>query len=407
MVAFASKIIAWLFVTRVLGFQAIDVMIPFRNPAIQSSVQNSIEPIGPYQPIAPIEYRIPIGSQIQPSGDSILLMTKDQVASFLIPTGTWTTLVDQIPGKIINVDALGRIWAHNDDGTAVFVWVDGDWQDRSQGWAAPGLLPLRSEIMLDDLNQVWLATSQDVRRFDGDGWTILTPADMGMPPPEIEEGFSTFNLSYITELEQIWVYTCDWIGPGPNSGRGVRWFDGDSWHGAESPVANGCATSLDADQQGNLWVGMDTGLWRYAISADEWLHFPTPDVPEGWNFFGFVNQLNLAPNGDPWVTMQLCGGASCFGGVARYQVSASTGTWSLIGEAAHDDDRMNIFVFGAADTVWLFTENGLSIVVDDFPDYMAPLYAWDVSTDSGGNTWVGAYFEGQNYLWKLDAGNAE
>ena len=61
-----------------------------------------------------------------------------------------------------------------------------------------------------------------------------------MGPPVGEDLDIVFGVA-ILESGTVWVRECEWGGPGPFGGRGVRWFDG-SWHGADSPVASGCAT---------------------------------------------------------------------------------------------------------------------------------------------------------------------
>lgn len=388
-------------------FRRISWLLVLIFMALQLALQpvESNETAGPFQAVAPIDLPVTIGSQLRTFDDEIIwLITGGQVASFQMETDTWEILFDEYPGELIDVDTLGRVWVLGDGGAEISVWRGGQWSsyDQAQGWSALKSSPIRGGIAISHLDQVWLATPEDVRVFDGQRWMIFSPEDMNMPPPEIEDGYSEFNLTYVSGVNQIWVSECDWIGPGPNGGRGVRWYDGTTWKGVESPVATGCATALQEDEQGDIWVGLDSGLWRFNILSEEWQHYPTPDPPEGWNRFGFVNQLNLAPDGDPWVTMQLCDGASCFGGLARYHLSA--GEWTLLGEVEREEGYFNRFIFDVDKTPWLLTDAGLYKIVADVPEYIAPLSVWDVVVENDGDTWVGAYFEGQNYLWKLVTG---
>jgi hypothetical protein len=114
---------------------------------------------------------------------------------------------------------------------------------------------------------------------------------------------------------------------------------------------------------------MDSGLWRYTPNTGEWKQYPTPDSPMEWNRFGFVDQLAIAPNGDPWVSYALCGGASCFGPIARFHIHEEN--WVLIGEI--DESTLNRFVFDAEETTWLVIEAGVFRISDNVPEFVAPL----------------------------------
>ncbi|MBU1660812.1 MAG: hypothetical protein KKD28_04995 [Chloroflexi bacterium] len=359
-----------------------------------------VEDLAPFRPVAPIDLPIGWRPRLHAFGDgSVWLASSENVATFQASTGDWGILVADFPGEFIDLDAYGRVWAASEDGSQISVWSGGVWTsfDETRGWLPVPSRPVSREVVIDHLGQAWLATSQDVRVFDGDQWTVYTPEDMGMGPPEFEELMASFGVTFVESVEQIWVYECDWIGPGPDGGRGARWFDGQSWKGGTAPVANGCATAVQEDDGGNIWVGMETGLWRYTPSTDQWKHYPPPDVPGGWNRFGFVDNLTIAPNGDPWVSMALCGGASCFGAIAHYHVSGEA--WTLLGEVNQDNSISHI-VFDADQTPWLFTEAGAFEISADSPELVAPLYAWVITTDINGDIWLGANYEGQNYLWR-------
>jgi hypothetical protein len=309
--------------------------------------------------------------------------------------------MDELPGDLIDLDASGHIWAAGEEGESIYLWGGEQWSsfDQSQGWLPVMARPVSRKVLIDGGGQTWLATQGDVRAFEGQGWLVYTPAEMGMGPPEYEDGISSFGIAYLERVGQIWVYQCDWMGPGPSGGRGVRWFDGVAWHGADSPVARGCATAVEEDAQGHIWMSLEDNLWRYTPATDGWQQFPPPETPEGWNRFGFVDSLSLAPDGDPWVAMVLCGGASCYGGVARYHIH--DGVWTQIGEDEHDS-FINRFVFDGNGTTWLFNEKGLFKINQNIPKFVAPLFAWNFTTDLDGNLWVAADYAGQSYLWKQE-----
>jgi len=111
----------------------------------------------------------------------------------------------------------------------------------------------------------------------------------------------------------VWVGGWDATPFGPSlvGGPGARWFDGEAWQGADSPVvASGSVTDIEVDTAGNIWVGMVDDLWRYT-PGDGWIRFtPPPDAPGG---FLVITDIGLSPSGTPWITTLQCGGAGCGG----------------------------------------------------------------------------------------------
>jgi hypothetical protein len=372
---------------------------PSLTPSLTPSpTSTQVQAFPPFSGVAPIDMLVGVGSRLRAFDDgSIWLIADESVAIFHADTGTWETLVDDLPGDLIDVDVEGRVWVSSEDGTQIHVWEGSVWisYDQSSGWIPSLDRPVSRKLVSDHLGQVWLATPIDVRRFDGEKWTVFTPDDMGMAPTEFEDRYPSFDVAFIESSEQIWVSTCDWFGPGPNGGRGVRWFENGFWKGATSPVANGCATKVREDDQGNIWVGMDSGLWRYTPDTGQWKQYPTPGILEGWNRFGWVDQLEIDPHGDPWVAMGLCGGASCFGGIAYYHIQNES--WIQIGEV--DNGFFSYTVFDAEGNIWLFTEAGAFEVEENVPEFFAPLYVWAVAVDVGGDIWLGAYYESMDFLW--------
>ena len=171
-----------------------------------------------------------------------------------------------------------------------------------------------------------------------------------------------------------------------------------TWHGADSPVASGCATTIVEDNSGNVWLGVEENLWRYAPSSGAWTEFAPPEPPiEGR--FGFLDDLAVDPSGDPWPMIVICGGASCYGNIALYHVH--DGTWTQIGGVAEYDLQWGP-IFGADGTAWIFWGRGVYRAVEDIPELMAPLYARSVVTGGSGRVWFLAWYEGRDWLWALD-----
>ena len=326
-------------------------------------------------------------------------ITEEGIAK--LEDGSWSLYLSDYAGNLAGIDGSGRVWVVSGDGSEISAWGGGLWTTYG---ADAGWTPLDESWYhhahgghSDTLGRLWFATSQDVRVFDGERWIVFTPADMGMGPPVDEELSVAFNID-ILKSGAVWVGECEWGGPGPFGGRGVRWFDG-SWHGADSPVASGCATAITEDDAGNVWLGVEENLWRYDPASGAWTEFAPPEPPiEGR--FGFLHNLAVDPSGDPWPMIVICGGASCYGSVALYCVH--DGMWNQIGGVAEYDGTQWGPLFGADGTPWVFWGGGVYRIVGDRPELMAPLYARSIVVDGSGRVWFLAWYEGRDWLWMLD-----
>ena len=325
---------------------------------------------------------------------------------------SWSLYMPGYTGTLAGIDASNHIWVINEDGSEISEWDGDSWAtySASEGWtpiAATWYWTPFSDTwerhanggQSDAIGRLWFATSKDVRAFDGRQWAVFTLQDMGMEPSlegDPELGFGVTILS----SGAVWVRECDWGGPGPIGGRGVRWFDGSTWHGADSPVASGCATAIVEDAAGRIWLGVDDTLWRHDPASGEWSEFAPPEPPIDWTRFGFVHNLTVDPSGDVWPMMVLCG-ASCYGKIVLYRVH--DGVWIQIGDAAEYDSRQWGPAFDAAGTPWVFWDNGsVYRIVDDAPELMASLYTRSVVVDGSGQVWFLARHNGQDWLWTLD-----
>ncbi|NTU76025.1 MAG: hypothetical protein HGA86_07880, partial [Anaerolineaceae bacterium] len=112
---------------------------------------------------------------------------------------TWvpTALFD---GLLVDVDPAGRVWVTSMDGSTLSAWVNGAWQvyGADQGWAAVEnyvYIPVVPGMQADRDGNLWLATAQDVRRFDGKTWKIFSQKEMTLPDPEEFDSFPIFNLA--------------------------------------------------------------------------------------------------------------------------------------------------------------------------------------------------------------------
>jgi hypothetical protein len=313
-----------------------------------------------------------------------------------------TVRAEEIAGKLIGIDESERVWVLNEESGAIHAWdgaswtvygVESGWEPITEGFGSgPVVFPT------DQAGRVWLATGMDVRHFDGARWTIIPPQGMGMQPTDLERALPGYFVAGVDSGEQIWVGQCEWIGPGPGGGQGARWFDGESWQGADSPVGSGCVTQIEEDGLGRVWVAVDDTLWRYDPASGGWAQFVPPAPPDDFPRFGWVYDLAVDQAGDAWPIMALCGGASCFTGNVPYHVH--DGEWTQL---ADRDEEIStpVVVLDGNDTPWLFWDCGIYRVVDDVPEHVADQCASSVTAAPDGTIYFVGLMGEENYLWVL------
>jgi hypothetical protein len=355
-----------------------------------------------FRPVIPIdEESLGNSRELHTSPDGTLwLITEQSVARLL--DDTWSVYLSDYAGHVAGIDATGRVWVISEDNSQISAWDGGSWTvyGAEEGWTplADTWYHYASGGQSDAMGRLWFGTSQDVRVFDGERWTVIPPEGMGMGPPMNEWLGGEFKVS-ILNSGAVWVLECDWGGPGPFGGRGARWFDGTTWHGADSPVASGCATVITEDDAGRVWMGVEENVWRYDPASGAWAKFAPPEPPiEGR--FGFLEHLAVDSSGDPWPMIVICGGASCYGKIALYHVH--DGVWTQIGDVAEYDIQWGP-IFDADGTPWVFWDDGsVYRIVQDTPELMSSLYARSAVVDGSGRVWFLAWYDGRAWLWMLD-----
>jgi hypothetical protein len=361
--------------------------------------------VGPFRAVAWLDEELAWSNprlQFTPEGVVWLVA---QHGVYKLVDEAWTEYVAEPEGRMLGLDQAGRVWRASEEGDQVMAWDGTVWTSYAAdaGWTP--LTDWRRFVgwgQVDSLGRVWLKTSQDVRvlipgqgGLDGERWTVFTPADMNMDAPQYEDLEASFAILESDGL--VWVGECDWGGPGPFGGRGVRWFDGQGWQGADSPVASGCVTLVEQDDWGRVWLGVDDNLWRY---DGEWTLFAPPAAPEGLRN-GFITDLTLDPAGDPWLTLDLCGGASCYGWLVHYHVHDDV--WTQIGELLGDYCPVQKTVFvpeqGGFGMPWLLWGGDLYRIVGDTPEFVARFVVYSLSVDAAGQVWLVAWHDDQTALW--------
>jgi WD40 repeat protein len=365
---------------------------------------------GPFRPVVTVDDVLEedfwyLNLHVTPDG-TVWLYSKRQVA--VLRDDAWSMYMAGFAGTVIGIDDAARVWAVNEDFTEISVWNGAYWvdYDAEDGWTPIEEIeyawqPVRQGVHTDRAGRTWIATARDVRVFDGERWTVFTRQDMGMAPLEYPDEENIFSITILEGDPEVWVGECDWAGPGPMGGQGARWFDGQNWQGADTPIGQGCAGPIAQDSAGRVWIGVEGVLWQYD-PASGWASFEPPELEPPWDQLriGVVLSLSLDASDDPWVSFLTCGGASCDSPVLLYHLH--DGAWTCIEETGVGWFTGGGYaVFDVAGANWLFREVVYLLEGDEL-EPVAALPPQDIAVDAAGHIWLLARYEGQGWLWTLD-----
>jgi ligand-binding sensor domain-containing protein len=308
----------------------------------------------------------------------------------------------QIAGQsqqLIGTDDQERVWFFIDgDGSSIYHWDGGlDFVLADSGWeVVENVSDMEGQgVVTDGQGQIWLYTERDVRMYDGEGWTVFSWDDLGLPTHPDDELFHNLNLFYLKDNDQIWITSCYLGGPGPFGGGGVRWFEKGVWKGGGTSVREGCALALVEDDNKHVWMGVDDVLWRFNHKTASWRRFFPPEPSESLRF-GAVREINFSPTGEPWVSYLLCGGASC-GDYKWFRYQG--GDWIQFGEIQYVPQTL---VFDVSGDAWTFSQ-GISRIEDNQSVPMSDIVVEAVALDAEGGIWVvGHPFGGEMALWMME-----
>jgi len=306
------------------------------------------------------------------------------------------------------VDDLGRVWVVSEDTSQISAWDGKTWTTYGvdSGWT-----PLNENSYWQvyggtgDINGgFWLPTSQDIRYFNGKNWVIFSRQELGMEPPVYEDLMPRFTIN-VSKDGTVWVGECDWGGPGPFGGGGLRWQENGTWQGEATPAASGCLNGFIEDRLGRIWLGIDSNLLRFDPASGEWLEFETPPLPIKDTRFGYFVSLSLDLKDEVWPVLDLCGGASCYGSSVLYHLQDTQ--WIQVGELAEYDDRYWGPIFDEDGTGWLGWQGGIYRIKNDTPELVSPLAGRFATVDGKGRIWFVAPHENRETLWVLDEDSLE
>jgi hypothetical protein len=327
--------------------------------ATEAPVEVAVEifSAGPFESVVPVDLALAGELRgMQAIGDGMVWIFSGEEA-VRIRGNEWETLGRDPEDTIAGFDGERRVWIVAENGTHINGWV-GYYFDifaEPEGWTPLPVddiwwRPVVLGMHPDELGRLWLATGVDIRVLVN-SWSVFTPEDMGMEAREPSDVQTAFEITMANDGAEVWVGECDYSGPGPGQGLGARWFEGVVWRGSDSPVATGCVGAIREDGAGRVWVGMKDEVWIFDRDAEEWSSLTPPDPPEGQHY-GEVLDIVFAPSGDAWVSLSICGGASCSGPMVLYLVRGET--WTQVGDLTDiyvGDQRV---VLDADGTAWLF-----------------------------------------------------
>jgi hypothetical protein len=383
---------------------SIPTNIPIRiDTPTPGSPLNAAPASGPFKMVIPIDEVLSgtVESLVSAADGTVWLITEQEIAK-IIDT-TLTVYLTGLAGKMAEIDSAGRVWVVNEDATQISAWNGQAWTiyGVDSGWTP--LADVTYQYLRggrsDLLGRVWFATSQDVRAFDGNLWTVYTPQEMGMGPSKYDDLMTGFEVT-VLRSGMVGVAECDWGGPGPFGGRGVRWLDKGAWQGASSPVASGCASAIAEDSVGQVWMGVDNNLWRYDPVADAWNGFTMPEPPIAGMRFGFIDSLAVDSYNNIWTILVLCGGASCYGNCVLYNFRDEL--WTQVGEVGEYDAGYWGPIFGGDGMPWLYWDGGIYRIRGNSPELVSPLTSRFSAIDNRGRLWLVAPDKGRDMLWVLD-----
>jgi streptogramin lyase len=177
---------------------------------------------------------------------------------------------------------------------------------------------------------------------------------------------------------------------------GVRWFDGVTWRGEAAPVGPTCASVVDVDRAGNVWIGAQDVIWSYEPARQKWTSYPLPETALLDYNFTYVRDLIVDNSGDIWVYLQYCGGASCDANTKLHRIHA--GEWSDLFEKHEWFMPLQQLVTDASGQGWLFWDGTVYRLEGDSPKPVAAFPALGVDVSPDGKMWAVA----DNALWVLE-----
>jgi len=299
--------------------------------------------------------------------------------------------------SLLGLDSAGRGWVLSSDETVIRRWDGVRWTDYDarHGWAPISPLfrgPLEPQLMTDAFGQTWLGTAWDVRRFDGSRWLVFNAEEMKIALPYRKALATTFRIAFGSTPYSVWVGGCDWQDGVPVGGGGLSYFDGSDWKAIALPdnALTGCISALQVGADGQVWVGLDASLWAYDPGNGAWKQFIPPPLANDTSRFSTLD-IQVAPNGEPWVTFSLCNASGCGLLQSRARLRSDGWVWEDAPAASFPE-----VVWDGSGQGWRMGADG-AIRLDGVVDAVFPVRAVVLGHD--GRLRLLAEYDGQIGVW--------
>lgn len=320
----------------------------------------------------------------------------------------WEVVLSEDEQMLATVDDSGRLWLLQQDQRGITAWQDGQWttyrddgdwtsaySSSLAGWWAPESW----HVVSSPAGTVWMAMAHDLRVFDGENWRLYTQEDMGFLPQEVEDLAAVYQIAIADDEAEAWVGECYYAPPGPMTGQGVRWFNGQIWQSVEPQIDLTCLSAMFVDSEENVWLASYNTIYQYKREDGSWSSYVLPDTLLLGYSFSHPRHLIVDHVGDVWVIMQLCGGASCDGPANLYRIH--DGEWSLIIEAEYWRSPYKQLLLDGSEHAWLFWEGTIYQLDGGSLTTIASISTLDADTSPDGQMWLLAAREGDIELWML------
>jgi hypothetical protein len=339
---------------------------------------------------------------LQVDENGIVVLSENGISG--LKDGEWTGYFTGEIGYPVGIDVTGRTWVVKPDGSAIqrsepFIWQVAEYDDTII-WEYFTWVPVSSEtgkpvkfgLLTGSRGDLWLATENDVRSFNG-AWNIHDALVMGMPAPAGDTR-SEFVIMPLRSTGEVLVGRCDWGSTGPQSGGGVRAFDGHAWRKLAEELNTGCVTAVVEDSTGDLWLALDDSLFHFNRAGGNWEQIDLPGAPLQASS-GYITGLTADPVDGLWVQLALCEPEGCFGGEMLYRLS--NGEWQPIGEPSPAGGRR--VLFDSSGAPWLLAGGEISQFIANTLQPISGLSVLAATNDDSGNLWLLAQSTGAPTIW--------
>lgn len=304
--------------------------------------------------------------------------------------------------QVLGVDRSGRAWVLRNNGGEIAAWDGENWQiyGPQQGWILRGIpesSPLPSPgFVYDTHGNMWVATSSDIRSFDGKRWQVIPAGVAGFKLP-YKAGVSTSIVMTTNPLsEEVWVGTCDWQNEKPTGEGNLRVLSKGVWQDGGFPPVNACMSAIQVDENGTLWLAAGVQIWSKYVNQP-WQNSINPFSPPTGQHDILIEEIAIQPGGSVWplfVSAENNGIA-----IARTRYQIVNGFWTLVRQITGLEGQKLFFLPNMK--VWALEQGTIyEHVAGESWELVTRMNYRDATLDSNGAAWLVTDVRNNPSLWK-------